>query len=202
MDNSLNVIILTGGTSKRFGRDKSEALVEGRALVDHLISEIHDGTPIIVVGPARESFSAQIQVIQESPPMGGPVAAIAAGLALVQSDLVVIFATDMPFGAALIPQLLSTLGGDCDAVLPIDSAGFVQPLSALYRVKPLKAALSAMKNVTDESMRNLLTYLKVTKMVVDGASEYFLTDIDTQEDLRKAVSSYKGLSEPLTNEGR
>ena len=199
MVNALSVIILTGGTSKRFGSDKSEALLAGRSLIDHVISEIPDGVPIVVVGPPRDSYSAQILVVQENPVLGGPVAAIAAGLALVQTELVAIFATDMPFGPLLIPQLSVAMERDAEAVLLIDSAGFDQPLSALYRVNSLRQALSTFEDVTGESMRNLVAALRVTRIPIDNSSLHLLIDIDTESDLIEAVSSYKGMIPPLTS---
>jgi len=203
MISSLSVLILTGGTSRRFGSDKSEALIGGRALIDHLIDEIPTGVPIVIVGPPRAAYGPEVQVIQESPALGGPVAAIAAGLALVQTELVAIFATDMPFGSLLIPQLLTALEPKRDAVLPIDSAGFAQPLSALYRASSLQRALSALPDVKDESMRNLVATLNIVKIPINESSAHLLLDIDTQSDLTEAVSSYKEMNPPLTSkEGR
>jgi len=203
MGNSLSVIILTGGTSKRFGSDKSEAMIGGRALIDHLICEIPTELPIIVVGPPRDTYSADIQVVQESPALGGPVAAIAAGVALVQTELVAIFATDMPFGPLLIPQLLVALLPESGAVLPIDSAEFDQPLSALYRVNSLREALSTFQSVNGESMRNLVAALQVVRIPMENSSAHLLMDIDTKADLIAADSSYRGLIPPLTSkEGR
>jgi len=200
MDNSFTVMILTGGTSKRFGSDKSEALFGDRALIDHLISEIPTDVPIVIVGPPRDSYGAQIKVVQESPALGGPVAAIAAGMALVQTKLVAIFATDMPYGPLLIPQLVDSLGKECDAVLPVDAEGYAQPLSALYRVDALLQAFSAFGIVNGESMRNLVAGLKVVKIPIDKSRAHLLLDIDTQADLAEAVSSYKGMNPPLTSE--
>ncbi|HEY4898755.1 MAG TPA: molybdenum cofactor guanylyltransferase, partial [Candidatus Nanopelagicaceae bacterium] len=144
MVNSWSAIILTGGTSKRFGSDKAEAKIAGRALIDHLIESIPQHIPIIVVGPARDSFDSRIQVTQETPAFGGPVAAIAAGLELVRTELVAVFATDMPFAPLLIPQLMNALSNksyESDAVLPNDSNGIAQPLCALYRVDALAKVL-------------------------------------------------------------
>jgi len=203
MTDSLSVMILTGGTSKRFGSDKSEALIDGRALIDHLIGQIPTGLPTVIVGPDRDSYGAEIQVVQESPALGGPVSAIAAGVALVKTELVAIFATDMPFGPLLIPNLLAALDLACDAVVPIDDGGFVQPLGAIYRVNSLLKALESFETVTGESMRNLLSYLKVVKIPIDDSIAHFLIDIDTQADLRKAVSLNKEMNPRLiSREGR
>ena len=111
-----------------------------------------------------------------------------------------IFATDMPYGPLLIPQLIDSLHAECDAVLPVDAEGYAQPLSALYRVDALLLAVSAFATVNGESMRNLVASLKVVKIPIDKSSAHMLLDIDTQADLTEAVSSYKGMNPPLTSE--
>ena len=187
-------MILTGGTSKRFGADKSEAILADRALVDHLIAAIPHQIPIIVVGPDRAGFDARVQVTQETPAFSGPVAAIAAGMKLVRTELVSVFATDMPFGPLLLPQLMDSLNETCDAVLPQDGAGFVQPLCALYRVEALNQALSSLETVIDQSMRKLVAHMRVIQVPIGVEKSQLLTDIDTQENLVTALESYKELN--------
>ena len=187
-------MILTGGTSKRFGADKSEAILADRALVDHLIAAIPHQIPIIVVGPDRAGFDARVQVTQETPAFSGPVAAIAAGMKLVRTELVSVFATDMPFGPLLLPQLMDSLNETCDAVLPQDGTGFVQPLCALYRVEALNRALSSLETVIDQSMRKLVAHMRVVQVPISIEESQLLTDIDTQENLITALESYKELN--------
>jgi molybdopterin-guanine dinucleotide biosynthesis protein A len=202
MDNSWSAIILTGGTSKRFGSDKTEAKIAGRALIDHLIESIPGHVPIIVVGPARDNFESRIQVTQETPALGGPVAAIAAGLELVRTELAAVFAADMPFAPLLIPQLMNAMSYESDAVLPIDFNGFVQPLCALYRVDALAKALLTFEAISGQSMRNLLAGLRVAHIEVDNPGVRSLIDIDTQEDLIKAIYNFEDMSTISTNEMR
>ena len=205
MDNSWSAIILTGGTSKRFGSDKAEAKIAGRALIDHLIDAIPEQVPIIVVGPVRDNFEARIQVTQETPALGGPVAAIAAGLELVRTELAAVFATDMPFSPSLIPQLMNAMSNESyesDAVLPIDSNGFAQPLCALYRVDALVKALLTFETISGQSMRNLLAVMRVAHIEIDNRGVRSLVDIDTQDDLINAISNFDDMSTISTNEMR
>ncbi len=194
MANSWSAMILTGGTSKRFGADKSEAILADRALVDHLIAAIPHPVPIIVVGPDRAAFDTRVQVTQETPAFSGPVAAIAAGMKLVRAELVAVFATDMPFGPLLIPQLMASLNETCEAVLPLDGAGFVQPLCALYRVDALNRALSSFETVIGESMRKLVAHMRVVQVPISVEESQLLTDIDTRENLATAQKSCRALN--------
>jgi molybdopterin-guanine dinucleotide biosynthesis protein A len=183
-----SALILTGGTSNRFGSDKSEAIFDGKALIDFLISSIPEAVPIVVVGPDRDNFPNCIDVIQEIPQGGGPVAGIAAGLPLIQTEYVAIFATDMPFSAALIPFLFEKLSNDSDGVTVIDEEGFQQPFSGLYRLSSLKRVLQDSQPLINTSMRVLLHKLKIAKVNLNVEDSHFLTDIDTQADLSNAIS--------------
>ena len=111
-----SVIVLSGGTNKRFGSDKSQALLKGVTLLDHVLSYIPAGIKTVIVG--KDVF--------EQPPLGGPVAGIARGVQEVDTEYVAITAVDMPYGSSLFPQLLEAITDD--AAMPVDSQGFKQPL--------------------------------------------------------------------------
>ena len=94
-----SVIVLSGGTNKRFGSDKSQALLNGVTLLNHVLSFIPAGIKTVIVG--KDVF--------EEPPLGGPVAGIARGLQEIDTQYVAIAAVDMPYGSSLFPQLLLSL---------------------------------------------------------------------------------------------
>ncbi len=190
MGNSWSAVILTGGTSKRFGSDKSEALFDARALIDHVIGSIPMDIPVIVVGPDRAGFPSRVQITQEDPIHGGPVAGFAAGLSLVTTDFVALLATDMPNAAAAIPQLLAHITPECDVVLALDSQGFRQPFCGVYRVSSVLGLLAKYDSVHGESMRNLLVDLRVVEVGLVQES-VTLVDIDTPEDLVAAQGNLR-----------
>jgi molybdopterin-guanine dinucleotide biosynthesis protein A len=173
----MRTVVLTGGKSKRFGSDKSHALINNRTLLEYVTDGLDD---LIIVGPET---SIPAFYIQEEPLGGGPVLAIGAALKHVDSDLVAIFATDMPFAPRVIPQLLQALIND--AALPIDCEGFAQPLAGIYRTEPLQNALNSLDNLENQSMKMLVGKLKVD--LVPLVETELLMDIDTQEDLVKAI---------------
>ena len=159
------------------------------ALIDFLISSIPKAVPIVVVGPDRDKFPDCIDVIQEIPRGGGPVAGIGAGLPLIQTEYVAILATDMPFSAALIPFLFEKLSNDADGINVIDQEGIQQPFSGVYRVSSLLNVLQGFDPLINNSMRALLLKLKIEKINLIVENSYFLTDIDTQADLIHAISA-------------
>jgi molybdopterin-guanine dinucleotide biosynthesis protein A len=163
-----SAIVLTGGTNKRFGSDKSEALLKGVTLLDHVLSSIPAGIKTVIVG--KDVF--------EEPPLGGPVAGIARGVQEVDTEYVAIAAVDMPYSSSLFPQLLEAIKGD--AAIPVDKQGFKQPLCGLYLRVSLLSALEKLGDPHGQSMRALCDLLTIDEVRVDAGA---LIDIDTPEDL-------------------
>jgi molybdopterin-guanine dinucleotide biosynthesis protein A len=169
-----SAIVLSGGTNKRFGSDKSAALLHGVSLLDHVLSFIPKEIKTVIVG--KDVF--------EEPPLGGPVAGIARGLQEIDTEFVAVAAVDMPYGSALFSQLLNTISAD--AAMPIDTDGFKQPLCGIYRRVALLSAIEKLGNPHGQSMRALCELLAIDEVQVDARA---LIDIDTPEDLISAHSS-------------
>src|SRR4051812_41556840 len=91
--------------------DKTAAPFGSGTVLDHLIDDLPAKWPVVTVGPERPT-RRRTQWTREAPPGGGPVAAIAAGLALVRTDLVVVLAGDMPFAAGTAARLAAALDDD------------------------------------------------------------------------------------------
>lgn len=169
-----SAIVLSGGTNKRFGSDKSAALLHDVTLLDHVLSFIPHNTKTVIVG--KDVF--------EEPPLGGPVAGITRGLKEIDTDFVAVAAVDMPYGASLFTQLLDAI--ENDAAMPIDAQGFKQPLCGIYRRNSLLAAIEKLGNPHGQSMRALCDVLVIDPVQVDAS---VLIDIDTPQDLISAHSS-------------
>lgn len=183
----LSAMILTGGKSTRFGSDKSHALIGKNSLIEELLTSLSQDTEIIVVGPAIKNASRPLRYAQENPLGGGPVAAISAGLELVQTEFVAIIATDMPFASQIIDSLNADLPISEDALIPLDAQGVRQSLCAIYRVTTLRSAITKLGDVQGQSMRNLTQLLVVKELRLSPELERILVDIDTPSDLERAI---------------
>jgi molybdopterin-guanine dinucleotide biosynthesis protein A len=172
--NTWSAIVLAGGTNKRFGSDKSAALLHGVTLLEHVLSFIPKEVKTIIVG--KDVF--------EEPPLGGPVAGVARGLQEIDTEFVAIAAVDMPYGSALFSQMLASIKSD--AAMPIDTQGFKQPLCGIYRRVALLSAIEKLGNPQGQSMRALCELLAIDEVQVDARA---LIDIDTPADLISAHSS-------------
>lgn len=195
-------VILAGGAGRRMGGvDKPALKVSGRRMLDRVLEACRDTAPRVVVGPARD-LPPDVLGTTEDPPGGGPVAAIAAGLAqfdpLLQPSKVVIVAADMPLldrvavHALEIPYLMP--GGDGvapEVVFYVDKDGQRQLLCGLWCVIPLRIALGELaaerpEGLVGASMRALAAKLTVSELTWRAKGPPPWYDCDTEEDLREA----------------
>jgi molybdopterin-guanine dinucleotide biosynthesis protein A len=191
-------MVLTGGTSRRLGRDKATVHLQGVPLVARLVAQLPDDVPLVVVGPPLEDLPRPATFTRESPPGGGPLAAIGAGLTLVDTPAVAVLAVDVPFGIPVARAAAHRIcvvetdnsidgidyaGRGVDAVVPVDPDGFAQPLCAAYRTDALREVVAALGPLADLPVRALLPHLRVMEWPVPAAA---LADVDTVDQLAAA----------------
>ncbi|WP_156465443.1 molybdenum cofactor guanylyltransferase [Knoellia sp. Soil729] len=186
MASSGSVIVLAGGTSRRFGSDKLAALLaDGQSVLDRCLVGMPDGWPLVVVGPSRvvpSSVADRVQFVRESPAGSGPLAGVAAGVAAVTTDLVCVVAGDTPQAGKALPLLVSALEADLavDAVVAGDGDGEgdgqANPLLAAYRTETLRGGV--LDSPENRPARSLLSLAHSVLRVGDQAR-----DVDTPEDL-------------------
>lgn len=178
----VTAVVLCGGEGRRFGGDKTRADLAGSPVLDHVLDGLPSDWAVICVGEPRPTRRPAAWC-RESPPGGGPVAAIAAGLAHVERPLVVVLGGDMPYAAGPAPSLASRLAAspDVEAVLGRDGDGRLQPLLAAYRTAALRDALP--DSPAGTPMMRLLDALRTLVVTLpEGAA----LDVDTTADLESA----------------
>ncbi|MET8202267.1 molybdenum cofactor guanylyltransferase [Micromonospora taraxaci] len=190
-------VVLAGGAARRMGGvDKPALPVGGRPMRDRVLAAVADATPRVLVGPV-DAVPNGVRVAREDPPGGGPVAAAAAGLALLDPDttLVALLAADLPLlTRPAIGELLDQLTRiepQPDGACFVDGDGRRQSLCGVWRVSALRAGLARLAaerggSLSGAPVRALLAGL-VTREVPwsgDGPPPWF--DCDTDEDVRRA----------------
>lgn len=134
-------VVLAGGRARRLsGVDKAGLRVAGRTLLGHVLVATADAEPVVVVGPERPA--AGVVWTREDPPGGGPVAALAAGLAALPPNTGLAPDTALPpnTGLAALPDDAAAGGGAAAglvAVLAVD-----QPGVTARTVRRLRTALA------------------------------------------------------------
>ena len=65
----VTAVVLCGGTGRRFGGDKTQALIDGVPVLDHVVGQLPPSWPVVCVGPARPTV-APVTWVREEPPGG------------------------------------------------------------------------------------------------------------------------------------
>ena len=152
-----DVIVLAGGTGARLdGASKPDVVARGLRLLDHVLAGLEQlreqGLPlgrVCVVAPAKVALPGGVLRALEDPPLGGPVAGIAAGLDVLGrsgpvAELTGILTCDAPLSWRALPALhraLAQAGPELDGACARDGE-HTQYLLGLYRRRALAAAVA------------------------------------------------------------
>jgi molybdenum cofactor guanylyltransferase len=199
--------VLAGGAARRLGgADKPALTVSGVPMLHRVLAAVADADPRVVVGPVRAGLPAGVRQLCEEPAGGGPVAAVAAGLAAVPDScpLVAVLAADLPFltagtvaalrrASAPEPARGATRdGGESDGgegpdgAVVVDDDGRDQLLCGVWRVAALRARVAALGAPRGRAVRDLLAGLRYTRVAVGAPGPPPWYDCDTEDDLRRA----------------
>jgi molybdopterin-guanine dinucleotide biosynthesis protein A len=178
-----DAVVLAGGRSRRMSvADKTRLMVGGVPLLDRVLAACDGASARIVVGEQRPTV-APVTWTRESPPGGGPVAALAAALPMVTAPVVVLLAGDLPLvDAATVTSVVAAAGGAFSGAVLVDDDGREQWLCSGWRAEALRGCdLRA-----DGSMRAALGGLRFARVSALTAGVPSWLDCDTPDDLRQA----------------
>jgi molybdopterin-guanine dinucleotide biosynthesis protein A len=189
-------IVLAGGRSSRFGRDKLDENVDGRRLLDRAVSAVLSIDPaidVVVVGApgAQRIVPTGVRLVHDATGFEGPLAGVATGLRALapEVDRVIVVGGDMPrLAVPVMTALLDALEPPFEAAL-LEQDDDGRPLPSAYRRVPAGGAVEILRTAGERRLRALPMAL-TTRLVPasvwrvldpDGAS---LLDIDAPDDLK------------------
>lgn len=178
-------LLLTGGSSRRMGFDKSLLLVDGEPIsvrLGRLLGEV--ASPLVEVGRGCSG----LPTVREEPPGSGPLVAVSAGraelLRIGHQGPALVLACDLPLLDVAVLHLLVGWPGDA-SVVPVVH-GHTQPLCARWSAGDLDAAAVLVEKGV-RSMRALLGHSDPVMLDeslwsgVVGAATF--ADVDVPSDL-------------------
>ncbi|GAA0642572.1 molybdenum cofactor guanylyltransferase [Kutzneria viridogrisea] len=175
-------VVLAGGGGRRLGGvHKPGLLVGGRTLLDRALHAVPGADPIVVVGP-RTPTGTPVTWAREDPPGGGPVAGLAAGLALVgDAEFVAVLAADLAgIRPGTVARLRAAVSPQADGAVLVDEQGHPQWLIGCWRTGSLRAALPA--DPAGRPLRSVLGGLALARVAAEPGES---SDVDTVEDLER-----------------
>ena len=180
-------VVLTGGASRRMGRDKGfldpgdGGPVLARRAFDALMAA-GASRCLAVGGDAGRLRSLGFVPVPDDHPGDGPLAGLVTALVAADADTVVVLSCDLPaIDGATVRTLVDLLGDDLrrDAVVPVVD-GHRQVLAAAYRTS-VHRHLASRLAAGERSVRRALSGLSVHEW--SGADPHRLVDLDLPEDV-------------------
>lgn len=180
----LTVAVLAGGESQRMGRDKAAIEVDGRTLLERVVTTALDaGFQVIVVGRARPVWwlTDGVQFIEE-PIHRGPLSGLEAALQQTDCDLILV-ACDMPRLSTHAFEWLAEASATAGAagLVPVNGDR-AEPLFAFYR----KESLPLIQRLLAEdrrAMHELLGQGEFSRMPTPVWLQAELHNVNRPEDL-------------------
>lgn len=191
MSNAPAGLILCGGRSRRFGRDKALEPIAGRPSIRRVADALAPvvGRLFLVAGDAERYAYLGLPVIVDREPHAGPLAALAGALDRAGASTLVVAGCDMPFiTSAYFRMLLDTIG-DADACMP-RFGKLVAPLAAVYRDRvavPARALRAEGRN----RLLDLLPLISVAAIGPERLAAYppeLLSNLNTPEQAARAAA--------------
>lgn len=140
-------VILTGGLSRRMGRDKGLLPFGGESLLRQLVErwrDVFDGVAVSVDRPGRFDTAGAAEYTDLHPGCG-PFAGLEAALAQSGAEAVFLTAVDLPFGEPALARRIAALRGDADACFIRRKNGRQEPLFGVYAAACLPALTACME---------------------------------------------------------
>jgi len=190
-------IVLAGGRSHRFGRDKLAEEVEGRPLIHHPVSrlrEVCDRVLVVLAADASEPpmpAGAQVTFAYDAAIGEGPLRGLASGLAAAGTEWAVVVGGDMPDLQSAVLREMLRAGRETGAVaVALSERGDAVPLPCVLSVGPAAEAVGALLEGGRRSLRDILSAVRT--VVVDEATwtvldpeRRTLIDIDEPGDVER-----------------
>lgn len=185
-------VVLTGGASRRMGRDKATLEVDGIAMARRVANALSavSCTPILAVGGDSDRLrSLALPVLADRWPGEGPLGAIITALEHLcgpgfekKLDGVVIAACDLPWlGVVTLSELVQTSLQHPESDVVVASTDRLEPLCAVWHRSALPI-ISMCFDAGERAVHAVLSQLVVLTCAVDPRS---LVNVNGPDDLSR-----------------
>jgi len=183
-------VILTGGKSRRMGRDK--ALLEtGQGAMSLMLARRYApvlGPVAFAVDEAGRFDCGEFTELPDAFPGCGPMNGLYSAFTRTGEDYVFLTATDMPCGDPSLAEHLLRSMGDSDICTIVHPNGHIEPLFSVYHRRCLPTAEAALR-AGKHSLMELFDRHPVTKLPAETLTrwdlEQILTNVNTPGDYRR-----------------
>jgi molybdenum cofactor guanylyltransferase len=194
-ENKRSALIFAGGRASRLG-GVNKALLEvgGSTIVARILAALGPlvDEHVVLTNDTALVELEDVRLVFDPTPHAGVLPALAAGLEAAAGDICLAVACDMPFvSSELFTHLLELQRlEDADVVIP-RTAGFLEPMHAVYRREPVLQAIQAALGRGDQRMISYFADVRVREVhedewrMADPSGKAFF-NVNTPEDQDEA----------------
>lgn len=186
--------VTAGGRSSRMGKDKAWLELAGRPMIKHVIAALQPVTTTVsIIANDSEYAKLGFPVLQDSHRGIGPLEAIRISLLNTKSPRALLVGCDLPFVTSELFNLLVSLDGPYEAVVPMSANQKLEPLCAIY----CSSALNAVDRLIASGERKIsLLYDRIPTRFVRfeelqhlAGSGLFFNNVNTPGDYAQAIDT-------------
>lgn len=154
-------VILVGGKSSRYGRNKALEPLRGERLIDRRVRTIRALFPqvLVITNEPELYLHLDVTVVRDVIPGKGPLGGIYTGLVFAQGEKIFVTACDMPFAQPALIRHMVQLAVDYDVVVPQKEEG-LEPLHAIYSPR----CLPHTKTMLDRGKLQVISFFPAVKV--------------------------------------
>lgn len=190
---TLTAVLLTGGESRRMGREKATIVFQGQPLWQRQIKVLRELDPKKVVISARVECSwrpAKTELLLDEPPSRGPISGLTKALERMRTSHLAVLAIDMPFITGAHLQFLWSQATSEFGVVPMIGER-AEPLAAIYPKEAHNDFADAMQG-SDSSLQPLIRRLacagKIRLVEVTKAEAGLYRSLNEPDDLSRQIA--------------
>jgi len=187
----ISVIVLAGGKSQRLGMDKALLKLDGKPLLERIVTTLTALSDDLVVVTSRKRSFARLaaRVVTDIYPGKGSLGGIYTGLRAMRYKRGLVVACDMPLLNLNLLRYMILLSANFDVVIP-SIGGKTEPLHAVYS----KACIEPIASLLRRNELRIISFLSQVQVryIEDHEVDIFdpehlsFFNINTQDDLMLA----------------
>lgn len=208
------VIILAGGPSVRFGRNKALVRLNDEPLIKYVINQVRKITDSIVVTISKndsiEEFQkilpSDIDIIRDGGGLKSPLTGLISGMNKFSEGYIAAIACDMPFIKSEVLNLLFEKVIGFDLAIPRWPNGYLEPLFAVYEFKKTRQCLRQLKISNNARVSDLISMLESVNYLdinlirkIDPSLRVFF-NINSENELKIAENHLNNLLAEKANQ--
>lgn len=186
-------VVLTGGRSRRMGRDKARLPWGATSLLEHVLAAVRAefDTILLSAGAADAYPDLGVPVVADPVPGAGPLAGVVAALQVMDEPWLFVTACDMPCPDAAVWRALAALArADSDAVVPRTARG-LEPLCAFYHrrcLAPFRRRLGSTHRAVHEAVADVRATIVAAEQLPAGAGARAFVNVNTPAEYAAAAA--------------